>query len=118
VHLEQGLALYDPRQHRALTPASIQNPGVTCLAFVARTLWMLGYPDQALQRSQDALTRARELAHPFSLAYALSCAATLHHRRREGPATQGHAEAVMALTHEQGFCCGLIKVDTEISVVR
>jgi predicted ATPase/class 3 adenylate cyclase len=103
VHLEQGLALYDPQQHRALTSPIIQNPGVTCLAFGARTLWMLGYPDQALQRSQDALTHARELAHPFSLAYTLSCAAMLHLLRREGSATQGHAEAAMAFSHEQGF---------------
>ena len=32
---------------------------------------MLGYPDQALQRSHEALTLAQELSHPFSLAYAL-----------------------------------------------
>ena len=34
VHLEQGSALYDPEQHRALTFRTIQNPGVACLAFV------------------------------------------------------------------------------------
>ena len=27
-------------------------------------LWLLGYPDQALQRSHEALTLAQELAHP------------------------------------------------------
>ena len=36
------------------------------------TLWWLGYPDQALQRSHEALTLAQELAHPFSLAFACS----------------------------------------------
>ncbi len=29
------------------------------------TLWLLGYPDQALQRSHEALTLAQELAHPL-----------------------------------------------------
>ena len=41
-----------------------------CRAYAGVTLWWLGYPDQALQRSQEALTLVRELAHPFSLAYA------------------------------------------------
>ena len=38
-------------------------------------LWYLGYPDQALKRSHEALTLAQELSHPFSLAFALSFAA-------------------------------------------
>jgi predicted ATPase/class 3 adenylate cyclase len=102
-HLEQGIALYDPQQHRSLTFGAIQHPAVTCLAFVARALWMSGLPDQALQQSHKALTLAQELAHPFSLAYALGCAAVLHQLRREGQAAQTRAEAAMALAREQGF---------------
>jgi predicted ATPase len=105
--LEQGMALYDPQQHRSLTFGAIQHPGVTCLAFVARALWALGYPAQALQRSQDAVALAQELSHPFSLAYALGCAAALHQLRREGPVTQERAEAAMALSREQGFALWL-----------
>ena len=30
----------------------------------------LGYPDQALQRSDEALSLAQELSHPFTLAWA------------------------------------------------
>jgi predicted ATPase len=66
-------------------------------------LWLLGYPDQALQRIHDALTLAQELAHPFSLAYALHFAAMLHAFRREGQATQERAEATLTLSTEQGF---------------
>ena len=33
-------------------------------------LWCLGYPAQAMQRSQEALALAQELAHPYSLAAA------------------------------------------------
>ena len=36
---------------------------------------VLGYPDQALKRIQEALTLAQELSHPFSLALALFFAA-------------------------------------------
>ena len=49
-----------------------------CLSYAAWTLWMLGYPDQALQRSQEALTLAQELSHPFSLALGPLFAARLH----------------------------------------
>ena len=66
-------------------------------------LWFLGYPDQALQRSHEALTLAQELSHPFSLAYALGCAAALHQLRREVQAAQERTEAVIALSTEQGF---------------
>ena len=43
-------------------------PGVRCLSMAAHTLWCLGYPAQAVQRSQEALALAQELAHPYSLA--------------------------------------------------
>jgi predicted ATPase len=63
-----------------------------------------GYPDQALKRSREALTLARELSHPYSLAYALtSGAAWLHQFRREWQTAQEWAEVVIALCTEQGF---------------
>jgi predicted ATPase len=103
-HLEQAMTLYDPQQHHSLSfDYGGQDPGVFCRSFAAWTLWMLGYPDQALQRSQEALTLAQELAHPHSLAYALYFAARLHWLRREGHRTQERAEALMVLCREHGF---------------
>ena len=106
-HLQQGLALYDPHQHRALAFRLGYDLGVFFLAYMTRPLWLLGYPDQALQRSQAALTLAQELAHPFSLAYALTFATLIHQFRREGQATQARAEATIALAREQGFALWL-----------
>ena len=102
-HLQQGLALYDPTQHRALALRLGMDLGVFFLAYMTRPLWLLGYPDQALRRSHEALTLAQELAHPFSLAYALTFAAWVHQFRREGQATQARAETLCALAREQGF---------------
>jgi predicted ATPase len=76
---------------------------VSCLSYAAWTLWILGYPDQALRRNQEALTLAQELAHPFSLACALAFAAGLHQFRREAGAARERAEAAMTLSTEQGF---------------
>ena len=102
-HLEQEITLYDPQQHRSLAFLYGQDPGVVCLSYAASALWLLGYPDQALKRSHEALTLAHELSHPFSQALALNFAALLHQDRREGQAAQERAEAVIALSHEQGF---------------
>ena len=71
-HLEQGMRLYDPQQHHALAfRYGNFDPGVTCLAYAAWTLWLLGYPDQALARANEALTLAQNLEHPYTLARGL-----------------------------------------------
>jgi predicted ATPase len=102
VHLEQGIRLYD--QHPSHAPSFVgDDPGVSGRRLVALPLWLLGYADQALQRSREALTLAQELSHPFSLAFALSQDAHLHHLRREEHVVQARAEAIMTLATEQGF---------------
>jgi predicted ATPase len=102
-YAEQGLALYDPQQHRSHVFLYGNDARVGGLSFASGALWYLGYPDQALQRSQEALAWAQELSHPFSAAGALTVAAVLHQRRREGQAVQQRAEAAMTLSTEQGF---------------
>ena len=103
-HSEQGIALYDPQQHRSHAFLyGGHDPGVCCRLFAAWALWLLGYPDQALQRRSEALTLAQELAHPFSLAHALCMAAVLHQFRRENQAVQEQAYAAIRLASEQGF---------------
>jgi class 3 adenylate cyclase/predicted ATPase len=102
-HVEQGLTLYDPQKHNPQVSGVATDSGVACWSFAAWVLWYLGYPDQALKRAHEALTLARELSHPFSLAFALSFASWLHQFRQEGQLTQERAEALIALSSEQGF---------------
>jgi class 3 adenylate cyclase/predicted ATPase len=99
-HVEQGMALYQPRAHRFPTwPGG--HPGEQCFLYGAWTLWLLGYPDQALQKSEEALTLIQELSHPFSLASALDFTALLHQFRREARKAQEQSETAMALCREQ-----------------
>jgi predicted ATPase len=102
-HMIQGIARYDPQKHSPLVSGTTQDPGVSCLCFASRILWLLGYPEQALERIQEALTLAQELSHPFSLVFAFRFAAALHQYRRERPAAQEWAERTIALATEQGF---------------
>jgi predicted ATPase len=102
-HLEQGIALYDPRQHSSLAYLYGQDPGMACLSYLSWTMWVLGYPDQALERSAEALTLAHDLSQPVSLAFAQDFAAALHQLRREVHLTRDRAEAAISLSSEQGF---------------
>src|SRR5207249_5932293 len=102
-HLAQGIALYDSQQHRASAFRYTGDPGVHCRSFDALTLWSLGYPDQGLAQSHEAVTLARQVAHPLSLSFALSMAAMFHQFRRDMCATQERAEAAIRLTTEQGI---------------
>ena len=77
--------------------------GIGSNSWAAITLWCLGYPDQALQRSRDALAIARETSHPFNLAYAMTFAGWLHQLRREREAALRLAETAIALSTEYGF---------------
>jgi predicted ATPase len=102
-HLEQALALYNPAQHRSHAFLYGHDAGVICLSWLSLTLWMLGYPDQARERSHEALTLARELTHSPSLATGLYFACMLPQLRREGQAIQERAEAAITLSTEQGM---------------
>ena len=102
-HLEEGIARYTPDQRRAPVFRMGQDPGVACRANAARTLWLLGYPEQALAHLHEALALAHELSHPFSLAWARCWAAIVSQFRRDVPAVHEQAEAAVALSTAQGF---------------
>jgi class 3 adenylate cyclase/tetratricopeptide (TPR) repeat protein len=102
-HLEEGIACYTPDQRRAPVFRMGQDLGVLCGLYTAMTLWCLGYPAQALVRAHEALALARELSHPYSLAYALSTAAIVSQFRRDVLAVHEQAEATIAPSIEQGF---------------
>ena len=103
MHCEQGIALTDPTAQRALALRHGEAPGVMCLLHAALTLWCLGYPTQAVQRSQEAMALAQELAHPYSQVLVQHFATWLHHRRREALAVQAQGDALAALATAHGF---------------
>jgi predicted ATPase len=103
-HLEEVLARYDPQAHRAREHFyGSGDPAVWALNYLSWVLWELGYPDQALARSREALALARELSHPFSEATALLGVGRTHALRGEQQAALEGAEALIALSTEHGF---------------
>jgi predicted ATPase len=102
-HLEAGSARYTPDQRRVPVFRMGHDPGGGCRAYAARTLWLLGYPSQALARVHEALTLAQALAHPYSLAYAQCLAAMVSQCRRDVPAVHEYAEVAVTLSTAQDF---------------
>jgi len=103
-HLEQSMALSVlPQSRSQASPRRIVAARINALSHMSWALWLLGYPDQAVTKSNEALTLAQAQSYPQSLALALHYAAALHQLRREVQAAQARAEAVIALSTEQGF---------------
>ncbi len=102
-HIEERLALYDPRQHQTFVALYGVDPKVLGLAYLALSLWLLGYPAQALARCREALDYARQVSHPFSLGYALGYASLLLSFLREWQTAQVVTEEGITLSARHGF---------------
>jgi hypothetical protein len=73
------------------------------LAYLGLSLFCLGYPDQALARSDAAIAEARKLAHPPSLAVSLALGARLLSLIRDNAVRGGWVDELVAVTTDQGF---------------
>ncbi len=104
-HLDRVISFYEPREHHhSFVFVRGSDAGVSALAYDACCLWCLGYPEQALERSQEALALARELDHPLSLAEVLCLAGcVISELRRDAQALKDHAEELERLSEDLGF---------------
>ncbi len=103
-HMEQGIAVYETGQTSSPTFFYGQEPGVAHLAFGSVALWLLGYPDQAVERCREAVALSGELGQPSTLAAGACisppCSSSTSARGRQ---SRGAAEAAMAIATEHGF---------------
>ena len=102
-HLENGLAIDDAQRPPTHSFPAGQDLRVLGLTYDAMALWVLGYPEQALQRSRRAMRLAEEAAQPWTLAMALGYAALVHVLRGDRQAALEKAEATIELATEQGI---------------
>ena len=102
-HLEQVLGAFDPARHRtmegALGGGFPMDTRIGGLAWLANTLFVMGFPDQALAHGRAALAEARALQHVQSHTTALVAAGCVFHcLARDAAATRLHAEELEALS--------------------
>jgi class 3 adenylate cyclase/predicted ATPase len=102
-HLEQVITSYDPQQRHVMRLHSPYDWKAHCLSYEALIVAWLGYPEQAVQKIQEALDLAQALDHPFSIATVQFFTAWLHYTCRHVRAAQECAEVAVALSDEHGF---------------
>jgi hypothetical protein len=66
-------------------------------------LWLLGFPDQAVRQSHQAVAEGRDKRDLYGLSIALFNAAKVHQLRRETESASEYAQALLALAEEQAF---------------
>jgi predicted ATPase len=100
-HLEQANAVYDRDLVRYLP--MYQARVVPSRAQASWALWMIGSPDQAYARAEEAVAFAARLRNPFSMVFALMHAIALAHLRGDYSGIRLRAETMMQVAREQGF---------------
>jgi len=101
-NLRQVTNFYDPKlHHQSLVFLRGSDAGLGAMAYESCCLWCLGYPEQALKRSQKALELAQDIGHPFSLADVLCFAGCmLNAMRRDATELMKFADKLIKLTGE------------------
>jgi len=102
-HLAQGIAIYDPEQHRELAFLYGADPGVVCRLYAALALWLMGSPRQARTRMDEAVAMATSLNHPHTLAFAWAYAGSLHQALGDSKGAVECAERAIGIAGEHGI---------------
>ncbi|HET6181274.1 MAG TPA: AAA family ATPase [Candidatus Sulfotelmatobacter sp.] len=101
--LERSLAFLKrhPRNTRILT--SEDDPETASAEVLALTLWLRGYPDQALKWGRHALAVAKSHCVAFSMATSHSLLASLMRFLRDIRGAAEHANAAISISDEHRF---------------
>jgi len=106
-HLNIAMALYEATQHRLYAIFYGTDPGITSRIYLARTLWVLGEAEQAEKLASEAIGMARELDHPFTLAFTLAFLSWVYASFRNASRTLELADEAIALSTQYSFTLGL-----------
>jgi predicted ATPase len=79
------------------------DAGPTCFTTSAFFLWMLGYPDNAVDRAEEAIALATQLQHPYTYAYVEFHCGLLRLWLRQPQLARGHAVEVLQVVQECHF---------------
>jgi class 3 adenylate cyclase/tetratricopeptide (TPR) repeat protein len=102
-HFDAAVGSYAASEHRPFLHVFGQDASVASMALGGMTRWLLGRPAEAIATSRAAVARARELGHPFSLAFAMSFLGYNLVQRRERSAVEPVARELGELVREQGL---------------
>jgi predicted ATPase/class 3 adenylate cyclase len=107
-HLERAVALFSPQPGAGRFRFG-PSPGIVSYGVSAFLLWLTGHPARAVERASQAVAFARQIGHPYSLAFALFHAGFLDvwHRDPELALQRAKATAEIASEHDYSIWKGL-----------
>jgi DNA-binding SARP family transcriptional activator/predicted ATPase len=100
---ERSLAQDEPQRYGSQRVFFGYEPGITIMAYLAHSNWLLGFPDQARNFMQQALALATKSAYPADIAIILSMDAVLHQWFGEVSVTQDQALEIIDFATEKGM---------------
>lgn len=102
-HAAHAVALYDPAQHEDFISQFGENVCVAAGSFQSLALWYLGFPDQARAVSAQIVSLARQLAHPYTLGFALNFATVLYRLIGQADEARALAKETLELAQQHNF---------------
>ena len=93
------------RAHRkeSYTPITAQDPEVASLGQLCTVLWLLGYPDQAVEHIEEAFELANVLGQPINVVLICVYAAEIHQMRGETAKAMEYARTGTRVSAEHGY---------------
>jgi len=101
--LERASEWPDLAQQRRLVRQYGMAPAVVALAYLAECLWLLGFPEEAEQRSREARELAEQVQHPMATCYAISRSCWLAAMRGEMAAVRAYADRLHQVAQPYGL---------------
>jgi tetratricopeptide (TPR) repeat protein len=98
---ERVIAL--PQSSRPRHNLGVVEPRVGSFCQTALLLWQLGYPEQSLRTSAEAIVEAKRLSEPYTLMVAFFVISSLRRMIGDWQGALDHVEAAEALATQYGF---------------
>jgi len=114
-HIENVITTFALEYHHPLKFIYGIDPDISSRIFLATIFWLLGYPEQAIKRVQEATDLAQELAHPLTQAdvYCWGCLFHTLQGNAQGIFEMGKKYAIDEISKENltlatlaSFCVG------------
>ena len=103
-HAERGIEIYESGDFTEHAPIyGGHDPAVCGQGEAALSLWLMGYPDQALARMDKAFAVAERLSHAGSTAHAMDIALMLYSFRKDAQEVRVRADQLITLSEDEKF---------------
>jgi predicted ATPase len=101
--LERAAVVQDIHLQRYLAQRFGMSPAAVALCYLGSCLWMMGYPEQAIQINQQALTLGEAVEHPMTTCYVTSRSCWLGLLMGDPAHVGAYGNKLYQVAHKYGF---------------